>query len=470
MTTSSDKSMTSQTASLRHFTDAAAGAVAREIATFRREAQRARELFDAECRARLAELDVLKVSVVELKRAVTDRLASLKDGQPGQSVTVADVEPFIRAEVQAAVSGLPPAEPGKNADPITGEQIAYAVAEYLRVNPPHRGEAGDPATDAQVSLAVGRYLEENPVQDGKDADPTVIARMVSEAVAALPPPRPGKDADPDQVAALVRSEVERVVAAIPKPKDGESVTIDDVRPVIASAVDDWLRANPPAAGAPGAPADPSLVAALVKQAVAALPKPENGKNLEPEDARPIVEQEVEKFLATNPPKQGAKGDEGPPGKLPLVRAWADQVHYEGDCVTHKGAVFQAARDTGREPPHADWACIVCAGVDGRSFNIRGTYSETEKYRALEVVALNGASFASRRDDPGPCPGEGWQLMASQGKQGKPGPQGNPGVGRQGVPGPPAIAMTVDEEGMLVLTNADGSSVRCDLYPVLAKLK
>jgi hypothetical protein len=59
----------------------------------------------------------------------------------------------------------------------------------------------------------------------------------------------------------------------------------------------------------------------------------------------------------------------------------------------------------------------------RNLEIAGTYDPTVKYRALDVVALNGGSFAARVDDPGPCPGPHWQLVACQGKAGKPGRDG-----------------------------------------------
>jgi hypothetical protein len=102
-----------------------------------------------------------------------------------------------------------------------------------------------------------------------------------------------------------------------------------------------------------------------------------------------------------------------------------------------------------------------AGQDGKSFAVRGTWSETETYHELDVVALGGASFAAKCDDPGPCPGEGWQLVAAQGKRGNPGERGT-------VRGAPT-ALAVDEEGLLTLTNADGSRLSCDLYPLLSKL-
>lgn len=170
---------------------------------------------------------------------------------------------------------------------------------------------------------------------------------------------------------------------------------------------------------------------------------------------------------------GERGPPGPPGKLPAIRAWEDAVHYAGDVVTHGGSVYQAQRDTGREPPHDDWLCIARAGQDGavgRSMTIRGTWSEGETYRCLDVVALNGGSFVARRDDPGPCPGEGWQLVASQGRRGLPGEAGKPGLrGEQGPPGPGLLEAAVDEDGLVTLTNGDQSRVALDLYPVLSRI-
>ncbi|MCP3471415.1 hypothetical protein NLM33_18735 [Bradyrhizobium sp. CCGUVB1N3] len=73
--------------------------------------------------------------------------------------------------------------------------------------------------------------------------------------------------------------------------------------------------------------------------------------------------------------------------------------------------------------------------------ICGTYREGETYKFLNIVALNGSAFVARCDDPGPCPGDGWQLIASAGRQGKPGPKGERGEpGPRGLPGTNAAAI------------------------------
>lgn len=170
---------------------------------------------------------------------------------------------------------------------------------------------------------------------------------------------------------------------------------------------------------------------------------------------------------------GERGPEGPAGKLPIVRNWEDRVHYEGDVVHLNGSSWQALRDTGHQPPHADWQIIASAGrngTDGRSFVHRGPWSQTEVYGAMDVVMLGGSGFVAVRDDPGGCPGEGWKLIASKGSRGAPGERGAQGErGPAGPPGAALVAADIGDDGILTLTNADGSRVACDLYPLLSRL-
>jgi hypothetical protein len=129
-------------------------------------------------------------------------------------------------------------------------------------------------------------------------------------------------------------------------------------------------------------------------------------------------------LAGAPGEPGLSGPKGECGALPAVRGWApNTVHYKGDVVAHGGGTYQASRDTGQAPGHADWICLACPGRDAAMPKVRSTWSEAESYAALDIVALSGSSFIARRDKPGLCPGEGWQLIASAGRQGIKGPQG-----------------------------------------------
>jgi Collagen triple helix repeat (20 copies) len=164
---------------------------------------------------------------------------------------------------------------------------------------------------------------------------------------------------------------------------------------------------------------------------------------------------------------GPRGEVGPPGKFTTPKAWTRGVHYDGEIVTHSGSTWCAARDTAEEPPHDDWVCVAEGGRDGRSFTIRGLWKAAEQYRAFDVVALNGSSFIARIDEPGPCPGDGWQLIAAQGNRGKAGERGP--KGERGPAGRALVAAAVDAEGLLTLTADDGSAITCDLYPLLSRV-
>jgi hypothetical protein len=114
----------------------------------------------------------------------------------------------------------------------------------------------------------------------------------------------------------------------------------------------------------------------------------------------------------------------PPAKFPMIDAWRpDTIFHEGHLVAFAGSTFQALRDTALAPGSQDWVCLASAG---HSFTVRGTFNETAEYRRLDVAALNGGSFIALKDAPGPCPGSGWQLLASQGKRGAAGEKGERG--------------------------------------------
>ena len=135
-----------------------------------------------------------------------------------------------------------------------------------------------------------------------------------------------------------------------------------------------------------------------------------------------------------PGQPGERGERGPVGMLPSVKVWEPGVHYAGNVVTKSGATYQATKDTA-EPPESgkDWVCLARGGVDGCSPRVRGLFSDSETYKELDIVAVNGSSFIAKTASPGPCPGPGWQLLVSQGKMGPKGERGF--AGEKGERGP-----------------------------------
>jgi hypothetical protein len=148
-------------------------------------------------------------------------------------------------------------------------------------------------------------------------------------------------------------------------------------------------------------------------------------------------------------ERGDRGDTGSVGKLPAVKTYQPEaVQYEGEVVVHLGATWQALRDTGRAPPHCDdWICLAAAGIDARTPTIRGTYDAEARYQQLDIVATGGSSFVARKDEPGSCPGSGWQLIASAGRPGRTGPTGRTGErgekGDKGDSGPTIVGWQID---------------------------
>ena len=88
--------------------------------------------------------------------------------------------------------------------------------------------------------------------------------------------------------------------------------------------------------------------------------------------------------------------------------------------------------------------------------MRGTWRADATYKALDVVAPNRGSFVAKYDNPGTCPGDGWQLLVSAVK-GERGLRGDRGP--SGPPGPPiAIASWVIDRASFTATPVmtDGS--------------
>jgi len=76
------------------------------------------------------------------------------------------------------------------------------------------------------------------------------------------------------------------------------------------------------------------------------------------------------------------------------------------------------------------------------FQHRGPFVADTAYAAGDIAMINGSAFIALRDNPGPCPGPGWRLLAAVGKRG---PKGDPG------PTPPTICDWRVDAGTFTVT-------------------
>lgn len=309
---------------------------------------------------------------------------------------------------------------------VLGAEIAAVVLEQVRA-------ATEPLRQKLDELQ--RAVAERPVPvDGKDADPAVIAAMVAEAVAQLPAPADGKDADPEAVRALIAE----AVADIPRPQDGRSVTIEDVAPMIA---DEARRA---AAELP-APVVPTAdeVRAMVEEAVAALPPPQDGRSVTAEEVAPLVADAVQRAVAALPaPKDGEPGRDGI--AAPVVAAAIKD--HEGELVLTltDGTILRTGIFDGKDgkdgEPGLDVDDIdLTLAQDGRtvvfgfergalkqSFEIafpvvldRGVYREGQTYEQGDAVTWGGSLWIAQRDTSAKPETDGdWRLAVKRGRDGK----------------------------------------------------
>lgn len=320
----------------------------------------------------------------ELVAELVDKAVAALDvkGEPGSSVTLDDVAPLIEQAVARHVAALPPAEPGKS---VTVDDVAPLI-----------GEAVDKAVAAIEVPA---------------PDMAMIAHMIGEkvdaAVAALPPAEPGKSVTVDDVRPLL----EEMVAALPAPEPGKSVTIEELEPVVAAAVEKAVADMPVkdpvglagalidregqlvvtlsdgtketlglVVGRDGVDVDMDAVKETIKSAVSALPKPKDGKDGFGFDEMDVVEQDGDLFL------RFTRGEEIKDFLLPITTdrgVWTEREFRKGAGVTWAGSFWIAQRATSAKPdtPDSGWRLAVKRGRDGAS--------------AYEVARKNGFAGTAR---------------------------------------------------------------------------
>lgn len=158
-------------------------------------------------------------------------------------------------------------------------------------------------------------------------------------------------------------------------------------------------------------------------------------------------------------KDGAPGEKGDPGEAgPAGRDGTDGAPGRDGADGIDGAAG-ADGAPGRDGND---------GADGKSVTPRGTFDAEADYAELDVVMMGGSSFIATKDAPGPCPGAGWQLLASRGSRGDRGERGAPGrdglQGKEGPRGPAgeSIAAVYVDGSELVITMDSGRELKAAL--------
>ncbi len=296
----------------------------------------------------------------EENAALIARVAELEARQVGPS------EESVRKMIADAVAALPVPKDGRDADPVDMDFVAGLIIE-------------------RVALAI-------PADDQPPVTLDAVNALIAEAVAALPAPKDGRDADPVDMHA-VGLLITEAVAALPRPKDGESVTVDDVAPLIAEAVARAVEALPAAPGfadalidrdqslvltmtdgrtkslgrVVGKDCDEAEIRKMVADAVAAIPRPKDGRDgfgLDDFDAT-ISDDGRTLTLAF---EQGETRHEV---KLAMPTAiyrgvWREGDYQRGDMVTWAGSLWHCdAEKSTAKPGGEDWTLAVKKGRDGR---------------------------------------------------------------------------------------------------------
>jgi hypothetical protein len=152
------------------------------------------------------------------------------------------------------------------------------------------------------------------------SDPVDVDAIALRAAELIPVPKDGKDADPE----FIRSQVTNAVALLPQAKDGKDA--DEARIIqeigerlrcelgehtasLKAAMDSWERPKD------GKDAPAVDTAAIVSEVLKQVPRPQDGRSVDPEEVRGIVAAEVSKAVAAIPaPKNGKDGERGMDGQ------------------------------------------------------------------------------------------------------------------------------------------------------------
>ena len=239
----------------------------------------------------------------------------------------------------------------------------------------------------------------------KDTTALNITAQLADAVASIPAPKIPELPD-------IGAMVSEAVATLPLPQDGKSVTPEDLRPLLQELVTATVGEIP--VPRDGKDYDPAVLKQAVDDAVAALPPAQDGRD--------ALQLEIQPFI-----------DEG-------------KSYPRGSYATHNGGLWRAYEKT-----HGmrGWECIVdgvsdvdismngqrnfivtvnraSGASEKKSFDIpamvyRGVFKSGDEYLPGDTVTWGGSLWhcdEQTQDKPGETGSKGWTLAAKRGRDGR----------------------------------------------------
>jgi hypothetical protein len=295
-------------------------------------------------------------------------------GKDDLAAIVADV-----ASLRKAVDGIPDVDAALEKAALAWQpELSAEDIEGLVIRHVNTAKAILPNETAVQQMVADAMAVIPPAQPGKDADPEEMRREIAEqvkaAVSAIPAPKDGNSVTLDDVRPLIDEAVTKAVAAIPLPKDGADVaggTIDRDGHLIITLSNGTTKDFGLVVGRDGVDADMDALEQSIVEKVAAIPLPKDGldgigfddMDFEVRDDGcyiVFIKGEIEKEARLPIPIDRGVYKEG-------------QTYRKGDGVTWGGSFWFAQEETTEKPDSGKgWRLAIKKGRDGKDADGKGS--------------------------------------------------------------------------------------------------
>lgn len=281
-------------------------------------------------------------------KALAERLAALEAREMPDVSAFLDAEGvggIVKAEIAAAIAGLPTPEKGE-----PGEVDMVAVAAMIEAAVVAEVAALPPVEPLAPDMNAVREIVDELTQQA-------VSEQLPEAVKAIPAPEkgdPGRDVDMDEVASLIEQSVKSAVDALPAPKDGEpgkdglglaNALIDREGCLVVTFTDGSDKNLGRVVGKDGDPG-----------------KDGHTFTLDDFDIEPIDERTIRMGFTHGDVKHSFELE----FPVPVYRGvWKEGQYDRGDMVTWGGDLWHAERATSQKPATDDWRLAVRKGRDAK---------------------------------------------------------------------------------------------------------